>query len=93
MGHSGDSEEIPFVASTAPPANDKERLDVLKVKLHVHDIATRCSSLAIWFVCVATGIKVHSCTELSQQKLEDVKLAPCIAMYCYARNPKVHHHS
>ena len=36
VGHSGDTEEIQFVASSAPPANDKERLDVLKVKLQLH---------------------------------------------------------
>ena len=31
MGHSGDSDEIPFVNSASPPSNDKERLQVLKV--------------------------------------------------------------
>ena len=31
MGHSGDSDEIPFVNSSNPPANDKERLQILKV--------------------------------------------------------------
>ena len=31
MGHSGDSDEVPFVNSSNPPANDKERLQVLKV--------------------------------------------------------------
>ena len=31
MGHSGDSDEIPFMNSNSPPANDKERLQVLKV--------------------------------------------------------------
>ena len=35
MGHSGDSEEIPFVVSSTPPVNDKERLEVLKVNMHV----------------------------------------------------------
>lgn len=37
MGHSGDSDEIPFVNSSSPPANDKERLQVLKVQLHTCD--------------------------------------------------------
>ena len=32
VGHSGDSSEVPFVQSTNPPANDKERLQVLKVR-------------------------------------------------------------
>jgi len=31
VGHSGDAEEIEFVKSSAPPGNDKERLDILKV--------------------------------------------------------------
>ena len=31
VGHSGDSIEVPFVESSNPPANDKERLQVLKV--------------------------------------------------------------
>ena len=31
VGHSGDSDEIPFVESSNPPSNDKERLKVLKV--------------------------------------------------------------
>ena len=31
VGHSGDSIEVPFVQSANPPANDKDRLQVLKV--------------------------------------------------------------
>jgi len=31
VGHSGDSDEIPFVNSSSPPSNDKERLQILKV--------------------------------------------------------------
>ena len=32
VGHSGDSDEVPFVNSSNPPSNDKERLQVLKVR-------------------------------------------------------------
>ena len=39
VGHSGDAIQVPFVQSTSPPANDKERLQVLKV--HVHTCVTR----------------------------------------------------
>ena len=35
MGHSGDSDEIPFVKSSSPPCNDKERLQILKVHTYV----------------------------------------------------------
>lgn len=35
VGHSGDSDEVPFVNSNSPPANDKERLQVLKVCVYV----------------------------------------------------------
>lgn len=31
VGHSGDAIQVPFVQSTSSPANDKERLQVLKV--------------------------------------------------------------
>ena len=31
VGHSGDSPDIKFVSSAAPPSNDKERLNVLEV--------------------------------------------------------------
>ncbi|CAI8035267.1 von Willebrand factor A domain-containing protein 8 [Geodia barretti] len=33
VGHSGDSIEVPFVESSNPPANDKERLQVLKAMI------------------------------------------------------------
>ena len=36
VGHSGDSIEVPFVQSSNPPANDKERLQVLKVREQLH---------------------------------------------------------
>lgn len=31
VGHSGDSHSIPFVLAGRPPANNKERLEVVKV--------------------------------------------------------------
>ena len=36
VGHSGDSDEVPFVNSSNPPSNDKERLQVLKVRESLH---------------------------------------------------------
>ena len=44
VGHSGDSIEVPFVQSANPPANDKERLQVLKVRFYCEDyIIIHCS--------------------------------------------------
>ena len=36
VGHSGDSPDIKFVSSAAPPSNDKERLNVLEVHTYIH---------------------------------------------------------
>ena len=33
VGHSGDSYEDPFIKSTAPPANNKERLQVIRMSI------------------------------------------------------------
>lgn len=33
VGHSGESDCIPFILSGQPPANNKERLDIIKVRM------------------------------------------------------------
>ena len=51
VGHSGDSDEVPFVNSSNPPCNDKERLQVLKVResllSKLSDSVSQCSILLV----------------------------------------------